>query len=97
MSEQTHEREALEEGLGTEFWRLFSDYVTREWGPAGLRYQQAVREAAQSANAVIELQKVLAQQDAILHVMRWPAERLGQLKQIVRVAEPTASRRGPGL
>lgn len=91
--------ETLQDGLSSPFWAWFSDYVTREWGPSGLRYQQSVREASQSVNAVIELQKVLAQQEAIYAIMRHPVEeakRLAQAQRVeLRIHAP--SRRGPGL
>jgi hypothetical protein len=97
MSERTKEREALEEGLVTEFWKLFAEHVTREWGPAGLRYQSAVIAASQSANAVVELQKVLHTQEQIALLLRWPAERMNALKDTPRPSEQSMSRRGPGL
>jgi hypothetical protein len=95
MSERTAEREALDEGLQTEFWKLFSEHVVREWGPAGLRYQQAVKAAAENVNAVVELQKILHTQEQIALLMRWPVERLRQMEQQPAMTGP--SRRGPGL
>lgn len=91
--------ETLSDGLSSPFWAWFSDYVTREWGPAGLRYQQAVREASKDPNAVIELQKVLHTQEQIYMLMKHPAERLSAARQAhkteLRLHAP--SRRGPGL
>jgi hypothetical protein len=69
------------DGLTGQFWTWFSTHVTNEWGPAGLRYQQAVRAAATDANAVVELQKVLYAQEQILLLMRHPQEKLNVLKQ----------------
>lgn len=94
MSDATHERETLDDGLRGEFWTLFCAHVTQEWGPAGLCYQQAVQNAAKDANAVIELQKVLHTQNAILGLMNWPAHRLSQLKSSAQPGAPSASRRG---
>ena len=91
------EREALEDGLSSEFWKLLSDYVTKEWGPSGLRYQSAVIEASKQPDAVVELRKVLAAQEAILQVMRWPAERVNQLKTKPLTYTDQQSRRGIGL
>jgi hypothetical protein len=91
--------ETLSDGLSSPFWSWFQAYVTREWGPSGLRYQQAVQNAAKDPNAVIELQKVLAAQDAVYTLMKHPAERLSALRQAhkteLRLHAP--SRRGPGL
>lgn len=96
---ETPSLEHLSDGLSSPFWEWFSAYVTREWGPSGLRYQQAVREAAQSADAVVALQKVLAAQDAIHTLMSHPGEKLRQLREQkkVELRMTTASRRGPGL
>ena len=93
------EFEALSDFVGSPGWEWFSAYVTREWGPSGLRYQQAVRDAAKDQNAVVELQKVLAAQDAVLQIMRHPSEHLSTVKQKVIAAaqEQNMSRRGGGL
>lgn len=91
------ELENLKDGIESTFWDTFCKHVTDEWGPSGLRYQQAVREAAQSADAVIGLQKVLHTQEAILSLMRWPADRISTLKAQKDRAEASPSRRGYGL
>lgn len=93
----SNELETLIDGIEGPFWALFSAHVTAEWGPSGLRYQQAVREAAASADAVVALQKVLHTQEAILHIMRWPADRASALKQQQARTEAPVTRRGPGL
>lgn len=91
--------EHLADGLSSPFWEWFGQHVTREWGPSGLRYQQAVRDAAKDPHAVIELQKVLHTQEAILALMKHPAEILGRLREQkkVELRLTTPSRRGPGL
>lgn len=91
--------ETLTDFLSSPGWTWFSEHVTREWGPAGMRYQQAVQNAARSPEAVVELQKVLATQEAVLHLMKAPAERLTMLRGQRRVDQriSTPSRRGPGL
>jgi hypothetical protein len=91
------DREALSDFVSSHAWAWFSAYVTREWGPSGLRYQQAVRDAAQNANAVVELQKVLAAQEAVLTIMKHPSESLAQMKAKGIPALQGESRRGPGL
>ncbi len=93
------ELETLNDGLVSPFWAWFTERATKEWGPSGLRYQQAVRDASQSPNAVIELQKVLHTQEAILSLVSAPAERLNALRQQrkVSLSMVAPSRRGPGL
>lgn len=89
------EREALDDGVNGEFWKLFGVHVAREWGPAGIRYQQAVHAAAQSQTAVVDLQKVLYAQEEITKLMCWPVERLKLLQaDAKRSKEPDPSRRG---
>lgn len=95
------DRENLDALVNSAGWMWLSAYVTREWGPAGLRFQQAVREAAQSSDAVVGLQKVIAQQDAVHDVMQAPLAALSRL-QAQQALEATRtdtamSRRGPGL
>ena len=92
--------EALADGLASPFWTLFAEHVTREWGPAGLRYQQAVRNAAKDPQAVIELQKVLHTQEQLLLLMQWPHDRLTTLRDKARASlsrPQNPSRRGPGM
>lgn len=93
------ELESLVDGLNSPFWQWFTSHVTKEWGPSGLRYQQAVRDAAKDSNAVIELQKVLATQEAVLCLMKAPRERLDALQDKHKrdLAGPSQSRRGPNL
>lgn len=94
--------EHLADGLSSPFWEWFSAHVTREWGPSGLRYQQVVRAASENPQAVIELQKVLATQDAIYALMKHPADLLARMREqkkaeLGRFLGQAASRRGPGL
>lgn len=90
--------EALSDFVSSPAWAWFSEHVTREWGPSGLRYQQAVREAAKDANAVVELQKVLAAQDAVLQIMRHPSEQLQAMRAKAHASVAVGmSRRGAGL
>jgi hypothetical protein len=92
--------DALREGLTSPFWALFTAHASKEWGPSGLRFQQAVRDAAKSQDAVFELQKVIAQQEAVLALLQWPHERVELAKQqalSALAAVSSGSRRGPGL
>lgn len=86
--------EAMTDGVASPFWALFSAHVHREWGPAGLLYQQSVRAAAEKGGeAVVELQKVLFAQEAIVRLMRWPVERQAALTKLAHV-EVSQGRRG---
>ena len=93
------ELESLNDGLASPFWQWFKDRATKEWGPSGLRYQQAVLDASQSQNAVVELQKVIHTQQAIWTLIKAPEDRLQQLRQQRKVdlSLVAPSRRGPGL
>lgn len=98
MDEPT--REQLSDWITSPTTEWFFDYVQKEWGPAGLRYQQAVREASQSVNAVVDLQKVLYAQESLLALIRHPANVLNVKRQKAEAAarlEFASSRRGPGL
>lgn len=93
-----NELEQLYDGINSEFWRLFSKHVEREWGPAGLTFQVAVKNAASAPDGMLALQKVIATQENILAIMRWPAERIEQLKHQQKSGfVMSVSRRGPGL
>jgi len=72
--------EHLADFVSSPGWAWFAEYATREWGPSGLRYQQAVQQAAEKQDAVVELQKVLAAQRAVLEMMRHPAEKLSEMR-----------------
>ena len=91
--------EQLADWLHSPTTEWFFRYAEREWGPSGLKYQQAVRDASQNANAVLELQKVLYTQEQLLLLMRYPVEELKRLRDGARreLIGPSASRRGPGL
>lgn len=90
--------EALSDGIESPFWASFCEYVTKEWGPSGLRYQQAVQNASEKAEAVVELQKVLAAQRAVLEIMRHPSEQLQTMRAKAKASLTVGmSRRGAGL
>ena len=91
------ELEELEAGLSSEFWKLLSRQMQREWGPGGVRYQQAVEQAAESPNAVTELQKLLHTSKEVARFLQWPHDRVSQLKAQLRPNVTSPSRRGPGL
>lgn len=94
-----NELETLTDLLHGAGWEWFGSHVAKEWGPSGLRYQQAVRDAAQSKEAVVELQKVLYAQEQILALLTAPRARVESLKDARKreLVGPSLSRRGPGL
>jgi hypothetical protein len=93
------ELETLADLVNSEGWRLFTERQSREWGPAGLRFQQSVRDAAaKKEGAAEELQMILRLQSELIGLMAWPNERLKELQNQRKAALlPTLSRRGPGL
>ena len=91
--------ETLTDLVSSEGWRLFGEHAQREWGPSGLRFQQAVKAASESQTAVVDLQKVIHTQEAIWVLLTWPSAQVSALRdrQQAALAGPTMSRRGPGL
>jgi hypothetical protein len=91
--------EQLSDWLSSPTTEWFFTYAQREWGPSGLRYQQAVRAAAESANAVIELQKVLYAQESVLALVKYPAEELRKKRDHIKreLLAPSPGRRGHGF
>ncbi len=103
MSDPTEQAE-LESVLTSGGWLRFIDHCEKEWGPAGETYQQAVQRAisggvGSEAEAVHRLKNVAYAQNAIRELLRWPQNRVAQIKGGVKRAEAadSASRRGPGL
>ena len=81
-------------------WARFSAHLVAEWGPAGQRYQQAVKLAASKAgdDAVHQLRAVLFAQEEIAKLLMWPGECLsrGRARAVGTGGVPD-SRRGMGL
>src|SRR5688500_11546080 len=94
-----NELETLTDLVHSDGWRIFGEPAQREWRPSGLRFQQAVKAAAESQSAVVELQKVIHTQEAIWALLNMPKQRLEQLTHQKQLAQagPSISRRGPGL
>jgi len=85
-------------------WQRLQHHFDAEWGLAGQSYQEAIKRAiggpvGSEAESVQRLKCVTFAQDAIARFMRWPAERVAQIRgQHERVvASGGGSRRGPGL
>ena len=95
-----NELEQLQDGLNSEFWRLFVEHKQAEWGVGGARYEMAVRTAAekQDEQAIRMLQMVLFARTEIERLFQWPQERVGHVRSQLRdTVFPGPSRRGPGL
>lgn len=95
------EQDDLDSGVTGAFWQRFTDHARQEWGPAGERYQQAVKKALEGkseTDAIAYLRMVVFAQSEIATLLRWPLERVSALKHATQraVMEP-GSRRGPGL
>lgn len=97
------EQDELESGLTSGFWQRVTNHVQREWGVAGERYQQAIKQAISGpsggeADAVHRLKMITFAQTEIARVLQWPSERVAQLKhRTQQAAAGPVSRRGPGL
>jgi hypothetical protein len=92
------EQEALDELVKSPGWRVFTDYVNGEWGPAGRAFVKAVADCADhpsDADATSKLRQVIAAQKVVNRMLAWPDERLKQIAQPELVAAAADySRRG---
>lgn len=90
------EIEQLEALITSEGYHRWREHIVREWGPAGERYQQAVRTAAakDDATAMHHLKAVLFAQTEIEKLLLWPIERLREIRQAATVGMGGPSRRG---
>jgi hypothetical protein len=73
------ELEAYQDGLSSPFWLHVSTYITREWGPSGIAFQQMY----QSACAKEDIKMVIAAneiQKAMAALLQHPQDRLRELK-----------------
>lgn len=99
MSEP-NELETLTDFVSHDGWRMFGERAQREWGPSGLRFQQAVRDAAEKKEGAAEdLRMILRLQAELLGLIQWPVDRVSQLRNQQKAASMpvSMSRRGPGL
>ena len=86
------------DGIGGPFWARFKAHAITEWGPAGQRYQQAVKQAASKGDDSIHaLRMVLFAQEEIGKLLQWPEERIAQIKGQAALVGLPSSRRGVGL
>lgn len=86
-------QDILESGIQSEFWHLFREYVEREWGPQGVRYQQEMDKALDMRDndaAASQARQIRSGQKVILSLLRWPAEEAKRLAD----ATPTTTDAG---
>lgn len=98
------ELDELDSLLTSGGWQRLQHHFDAEWGVAGQSYQEAIKRAiggpvGSEAEAVHRLKCVTYAQVEIARFMRWPAERVAQIRsqQERVVAGGGTSRRGPGL
>lgn len=93
-----NEHEHLDELIKSPGWRVFTDFVSSEWGPAGRAFVKAVSDCADhpsDSDATAKLRQVIAAQKVVSKMLAWPEERLKTVKQPELVAATTDySRRG---
>jgi hypothetical protein len=91
----SNELEDLEALLGSEGFARWRDHIVNEWGPAGERFQQAVKQAAvkEDTAATNHLRAVLFAQSEIEKLLVWPIERMRQIQHQAPV-QSGPSRRG---
>ena len=79
MTSALSELEAYQDGLTSPFWGYFAAYITREWGPSGIAFQQMYQAgiAAKDWEQVVAANEV---QKAMLALLKAPEERLQYLK-----------------
>lgn len=91
----------LQDGLTSPFWLAFKAHADKEWGTGGVRFQQAVTQAATKGDAesVAYLRMVVLTQQEVARLLAWPAERVSQMKTqaLASMGGLVGSRRGPGL
>lgn len=71
-------REALEEMVATDGWRIFHTYVTREW--EGVGYKARMRAAL--AKDDIEPKVIDRVSDELLRLLQWPTDTLAELGEV---------------
>lgn len=96
------ELDELENLVTSGAWQRFVGHVQQEWGQSGETFKAAWQRAiaggvGTEVEAVHRLKVVAAQQEAILGVLRWPHERISQIKTSVRQQAVTGPSRRGGL
>jgi hypothetical protein len=94
------EFEALQALVESEGWKLWSEYVDREFGSVGFGRKVSLTIGDPSLApelAVQQLQQATAVLNAVQRICGWPKERMQQLRSKHQPTGATMSRRGPGL
>lgn len=96
----SNEREELDALVRSDGWRVFTAFVSSEWGPGGRAFIDAVTKAADRVDnqqATDHLRQIMAAQKIVQRLITWPSERLKALAPAEFVAADSLashSRRG---
>ena len=93
----TIDPESLEHLLLSPGWAAFVAHVEQEWGPTGIRYQQALETAlnlTDSEAAASQALQVLAARKTVELLLKWPSEEIRRLKAKDSDPVPAMSRGG---
>lgn len=94
----SNQKEALDELVTSDGWRLFVAFVDAEWGAGGRAFESAAVAAANDTgnpHSIAHLQQIIAARREIQKILKWPDEQLKTLKEPELVAATTDySRRG---
>lgn len=95
----SNELEQLQDLVRSEGWRVFTEFAAKEWGGAGQRFQFAVEQAAQKADAesAAYLRMVILSKKEVERLLAWPTERIHTLKAKDTTTDGYQPRRGTGL
>lgn len=77
--DDTKRREALEELIGTEGWRIYTAHCAREW--AGQGYVTRMRTALGSGD-IVDSRVVDRTALEIVRLLQWPQDQVGSLKGV---------------
>lgn len=89
--------QTLESLLDHPGWRMFTQYVTHEWGAHGVKYNAELDRAldlTDPAMAASQARQVRAGRVVIETLINWPAEEIARLKRQEQQPEFSQSRRG---
>lgn len=78
--EVIRQREALEELVKTDGWRVFLAYVAQEWEGRG--YRARMKSALNNTNDPIGPRVVDRAADEISRLMKWPNNQIAELKGV---------------
>lgn len=89
------EREDLDAGLSSGFWKRFQAHVESEWGEVGFAKRLAAISKFDDPVALAFVRQMMVAQQEIQKLMKWPTERAQELDR-QKPKEPVLlhSRRG---